>query len=102
MRGGGAAAEAGQHHSGSDDGGDANFATHDYPLKLVEMTLRNTPYRWGAVSQFLHWLIVALIITQVTLAQLAENSPPRSLQMLKWFARHKSVGITILGLAVIR
>jgi cytochrome b561 len=33
------------------------------------MQVRNTIARWGSVAQFLHWLIVALIITQVILAR---------------------------------
>jgi cytochrome b561 len=65
------------------------------------MTIRNTTVRWGAVSQFLHWLIVVLIITQVILASIAEDLP-NGMKKLAMFARHKSVGITILGLAVLR
>jgi cytochrome b561 len=65
------------------------------------MTLRNTPGRWGHVSQFLHWLIVALIIVQVTLGNIASDLPV-GVKKLAMFARHKSVGITILGLAVLR
>ena len=64
------------------------------------MTLRNTRHRWGAVAQFLHWLIVALIILQVTLATIAEELPP--VKKLGMLARHKSVGITILALAILR
>lgn len=65
------------------------------------MMLRNTAARWGHIAQFLHWLIVALIIAQVILANLAEGLPI-GMKKLAMFARHKSVGITILGLAVIR
>jgi len=65
------------------------------------MTLRNTPHRWGAVSQFLHWLIVALVIVQVILANIAEDLPI-GVRKLAMFARHKSFGITILGLVVLR
>lgn len=65
------------------------------------MTIRNTPARWGYVAQFLHWLIVALIIVQVTLANIAEDLP-LGVKKLAVLARHKSVGITIFGLAVIR
>jgi cytochrome b561 len=65
------------------------------------MTIRNTPARWGAVAQFLHWLIVVLIIAQVILANIAEDLPI-GMKKLAMFARHKSVGITILVLAVIR
>jgi cytochrome b561 len=65
------------------------------------MTIRNTATRWGHVSQFLHWLIVTLIIVQVILATWAEDLPisPKKIQVYAW---HKSVGITVLGLAVIR
>jgi cytochrome b561 len=65
------------------------------------MALRNTTQRWGALAQFLHWLIVALIIVQVTLASLAGDLPP-GMKKLTLLARHKSVGITILGLAMLR
>lgn len=65
------------------------------------MILRNTPGRWGALSQTLHWLIVALIITQVTLASMAADLPlgPRKIKLL---ATHKSIGITILALVCVR
>jgi cytochrome b561 len=65
------------------------------------MALRNTTRRWGAVSQLLHWLIVILIIVQVTLASLADDLPP-GVKKLGLLARHKSVGITILMLALAR
>ena len=65
------------------------------------MQVRNTPLRWGAVSQLLHWLVVALVITQFVLASLAEDLAP-GMAKLGLLARHKSVGITILGLALLR
>ena len=65
------------------------------------MTLRNSTRHWGAVAQLLHWLIVVLIIAQVTLAALADEVPP-GMRKLTLLARHKSVGITILMLAIVR
>jgi cytochrome b561 len=65
------------------------------------MAIRNTTTRWGAIAQTLHWLIVVLIIAQVILANIAEDLP-LGMKKLAMFARHKSVGITILVLAVIR
>jgi cytochrome b561 len=65
------------------------------------MALRNTTARWGALSQAFHWLIVALVITQVTLAKFAEGLPI-GVEKLATLARHKSVGITILILAALR
>jgi cytochrome b561 len=64
------------------------------------MQVRNTTARWGSVAQFLHWLIVALIVTQVILALAA--SELHGMAKLAMLARHKSVGITILMLAVVR
>jgi cytochrome b561 len=64
------------------------------------VALRNTTRRWGAVAQLLHWLIVTLIIVQVTLASLADDAPPA--HELALLARHKSFGLTILALAVLR
>ena len=64
------------------------------------MTLRNSTLRWGAVAQSLHWLIVVLIIVQVTLALMADEL--HGMQKLAMLARHKSVGITILALAALR
>jgi cytochrome b561 len=64
------------------------------------MTIRNTTVRWGAVSQLLHWLIVVLIVVQVSLASYAEDLPTvKKIGPLAW---HKSIGITILALAVLR
>src|SRR5476651_34825 len=69
-------------------------------ISLGPMQLRNTTVRWGSVAQFLHWLIVALIVIQVALALSAEQL--HGMAKLATLARHKSVGITILMLAVVR
>lgn len=65
------------------------------------MHIRNTLLRYGAVAQFLHWLIVALIITQFILASKADDLPlgPAKIGVL---AQHKSFGMTIFMLAVLR
>ncbi len=65
------------------------------------MAIRNTHERWGAVSQLLHWLIVALIALQAALG-LTGLLLPLGMQKLALLARHKSIGITILGLAALR
>ena len=65
------------------------------------MSIRNTTSRWGHLSQFLHWLIVVLLVVQVTLASMADDLP-LGMKKLALLARHKSVGITILGLAILR
>ena len=62
---------------------------------------RNTTTRWGAVAQTFHWLIVAMIIAQFLLASIADELPT-GVAKLGTLAQHKSVGITILILAVLR
>ncbi len=65
------------------------------------MSFRNTARSWGSFSKLLHWIIVALIIVQIVLAQIADNLPLGP-KMLATLARHKSIGMTILGLALVR
>jgi len=65
------------------------------------MSLRNTAARYGSVAQLFHWLVVVLIVTQYVLASMAHDLPP-NLEKLTLLARHKSVGITVLTLAVLR
>jgi cytochrome b561 len=65
------------------------------------MQFRNSASRFGAVSQFLHWLIVILLAVQFTLGWIADDLP-LGLEKLTVLARHKSFGMTILMLAVVR
>jgi cytochrome b561 len=65
------------------------------------MAIQNTTRRWGSVSQLLHWTIVVLIIVQVTLATMA-GELPNGMRKLTLLGRHKSFGITILALVVLR
>lgn len=65
------------------------------------MGLRNTPERYGSVAQALHWVVVLLLIGQVAVGKIAHEMPD-GFDKLVLLARHKSVGITILGLAVLR
>lgn len=65
------------------------------------MTIKNTELRWGAISQLLHWAIVLLIaaiaILGLTMTDMA-NGPPK----IKIYALHKSLGLTLLSLVVLR
>ena len=65
------------------------------------MPARNSPVRYGSVAQALHWAVVALLVVQVTLGKIADDLP-LGLEKLAVLARHKSFGITILGIAVLR
>lgn len=57
--------------------------------------------RFTPVAQLLHWLIAALIVTQFALAWTAIDLPLGA-HKLALFARHKSFGMTVLMLAVVR
>jgi cytochrome b561 len=65
------------------------------------MTFRNTKSSWGSVSKAFHWLVVLLIVNQWWIAERADNLPlgMAKIQALAW---HKSFGLTILMLAVLR
>ena len=65
------------------------------------MTLRNTTRSWGSLSKALHWLIVLLIISQWVIMQRAEALPLGNAK-LQAIGFHKSFGMTILALAIIR
>lgn len=65
------------------------------------MPIQNTPERWGAVAQSLHWTMAALIPVQIALGIVAE-SYPLSPAKLEWFMWHKSVGILLLMLVSFR
>ena len=65
------------------------------------MLFKNNEARYGAVAQLFHWAVVVLIVTQYVLAIKGHDLPigPSKIATL---AQHKSVGITILGLAILR
>jgi cytochrome b561 len=65
------------------------------------MPIRNTTLRWGSIAQLFHWTIVVLVITQFVLAN-EYHHLPLGLAKLGVIAKHKSVGITIFALAVLR
>ncbi|MEM7611048.1 MAG: cytochrome b/b6 domain-containing protein [Pseudomonadota bacterium] len=66
------------------------------------MPAKRTDY--GAIARFFHWAIAALIVLQFLLAELAEwaEDDGERLRQLALLANHKSVGMTILGLAILR
>lgn len=65
------------------------------------MNLKNDSLRYGVVAQLFHWGIVALIVLQFALANKAEAFPLGAAK-LATLAQHKSIGITILALALLR
>jgi len=65
------------------------------------MQWRNSANNYGAVARFLHWSIVILIIAQYVIAEAAEELPD-GLDKFAMITRHKSLGMLVLGLAVLR
>jgi len=65
------------------------------------MSIRNTNSRWGGVSRFLHWLVVALVVVQAGLG-LTGKALPHGPTLFTVIGIHKSLGITILAVAALR
>jgi cytochrome b561 len=61
------------------------------------MQWRNTAEKYGIVAQTLHWLIVIGLVASYFIAEAAEDKEIGSL-----IALHRSIGITILILAILR
>ena len=64
--------------------------------------LANSADRYGLVSRFLHWVMALLILAMIGIGaymtDLAREDPLRA----QLYSMHKAVGVTLLGLAVIR
>ncbi len=67
----------------------------------MNIPLRNTPTRYGLVSQSFHWLIVGLILFQYTWAWRIDSAEGFRAR-LELVTQHKTIGMTILALAVVR
>ncbi|MGH8075319.1 MAG: cytochrome b [Lysobacter sp.] len=65
------------------------------------MNLKNTADRWGPVSQLLHWVIVLLLLMLSTIGLLLDSLPvtPKYFWV---FDLHKSTGLTLLALVLVR
>lgn len=65
------------------------------------MPLRNDDRRYGALAQGLHWLIAALIIALFGIGWVMEDMPLGP-DKIRIYNIHKSIGVTVLALMVIR
>ena len=65
------------------------------------MPLRSTEHGWGVLVRAFHWLIAALIIVQgvIGLSMVQMGLTPAKVRV---FALHKSIGMTILALVLLR
>lgn len=65
------------------------------------MPLRTEPTRWGAVAKTFHWVIALAILGNGVFGLLMDlASTP--MQKINWLALHKSIGLTVLALALLR
>jgi cytochrome b561 len=65
------------------------------------MAAGNSEERWGWVSQLFHWVMALGVLANMGIGLIAEEMA-LSPQKLKLFLLHKSIGMTILGLAILR
>lgn len=65
------------------------------------MGFRNTDTAWGSVSMALHWLVVLLLLATAVLGLVMDEMrfSPTKVQV---FALHKSLGLTVLALMLLR
>ena len=62
---------------------------------------RNSTETYGILAQALHWCVALLVFVQLALGVYAANLPV-SLARLRWLSYHKSLGLTILALVLLR
>lgn len=62
----------------------------------------STRTRYDAVAIALHWLTVLAILSLLAMGWIMTSVPPGSATQFMLFQWHKSVGITVLGLTVLR
>lgn len=63
--------------------------------------IRNSALSWGRLSILLHWLTALLILGLATVGLIMTELPTSPMKM-QIYALHKSFGLTVLGLTVIR
>ncbi|WP_158883071.1 cytochrome b [Rhodanobacter sp. L36] len=64
------------------------------------MTFRNR-HKWGGMAQFFHWVMALAILGNGVFGLLMDlaHSP---MQKINWLALHKSIGLTVLALFLLR
>lgn len=65
------------------------------------MPMRNTTERWGWVTIGIHWLTV-LAVLGLVIVGLVMQELPNSPTKIQVYALHKSVGLTVLALTLLR
>jgi len=67
--------------------------------------LTNTAIRYGSIARFFHWTVAVLVLTDIALGLVGKFTPRSGdtvgfLQLL--YSTHKTIGITVLILAILR
>lgn len=62
---------------------------------------RNSAESYGIIAQAFHWLVAVLVLAQFGIGLYAANLPV-SLARLQWLSHHKSLGLGILALVLLR
>ena len=65
------------------------------------MPLKSSDSRWGSVAQWLHWLMALAILGNGILGLIMVDMS-RGMSKLNIFAIHKSIGLTVLALLILR
>ena len=65
------------------------------------MAFRNSENHYGSIAQLLHWVIAALVLIQFPLG-LYVDGLPIGIERLQWMSRHKSLGILLLAIVLLR
>lgn len=62
---------------------------------------KNTQAAWGTIAKSFHWLMAVLILAQLVIGKVADEMAlsPQKLDLFVW---HKSIGVSILLLALLR
>src|SRR5437879_5858654 len=65
------------------------------------MGMRNSTEAYGIIAQAFHWLVALLVLAQLGIGLYGANLPV-SVARLRWLSHHKSLGLAILALVLLR
>lgn len=66
------------------------------------MALRNTEFDWSTPIKLLHWLLAIAVIGMAVLGLWMKYGDLAPVQRIRLYNLHKSIGLTILALALLR
>jgi len=66
------------------------------------MTTANTRTRYGTVAMTLHWIIAALVLTNIYLGLSFDTYPKGDPTLFQVVQIHKSIGLSVLVLSIVR